>query len=696
MSLVSYEKRGEAGLILIDNPPVNAFGVGVPRGIIDALAKAGADPGVRSVVVAGKGRTFIAGADIRRLGAWPEGEPDLRDAITACEASAVPVVAAIHGHALGGGLEFAMACHYRLSTAGAQLGQPEVKIGIPPGAGGTQRLPRLVGVEKALEMIVGGEPVRGVQALETGLADRLIDRDVIGEALAFAAERAGQGGPHPRTRERAVRLDDPGVFDAMRRRIERRARGRRAPHACIECVEAAVQLPFDAGVAREREIFEACVGSDEARALRHVFFAERRTARVPGLSRDTATREIRQGAVVGAGTMGSGIAMNFANAGVPVLLFDLGREALDRAMATIEGNYASTVKKGRLGEAAMRERLARITPVLDFDALAGADVVIEAVFEEMPLKLETFARLDRVCKPEAILASNTSYLDVNRLAAATGRAAQVLGTHFFSPANVMRLLEVVRSDRVSEEVLATVLALGRRMGKVPVVSGVCHGFIGNRMLEGYLREAAFLVEEGALPQDVDRVITEFGFPMGPFAVIDLAGLDTGWRSRRERRAAEDPRRYSGTLSDRLCEGGRFGQKTGAGYYRYEAGSRTPIPDPEVEALIARVSAERGLARREIDDEEILSRCLYPLVNEGANVLDEGIALRAGDVDVVWLYGYGFPAFRGGPMHYADNVGIASVHDTIRRYHERHGAWWTPSPLLERMAKQGSTFADRDA
>ena len=696
MSVVSYEKRGEVGLILIDNPPVNAFGVGVPRGIIDALAEAGADAGVRSVVVAGKGRTFIAGADIRRLGAWPPREPDLRDAVAACEASPVPVVAAIHGHALGGGLELAMACHYRLCTTDARLGQPEVKIGIPPGAGGTQRLPRLVGVEKALEMIVGGEPLCGARAVEAGLADRLIDRDVIGEALAFAAERASGGGPHPRTRERSAGLDDPGAFDAMRRRIERRARGRRAPYACIECVEAAVQLPFDAGVAREREIFEACVGSGEARALRHVFFAERRTTRVPGVSRDTATREIRQGAVVGAGTMGSGIAMNFANAGIPVQLLDLGQEALDRAMATIEGNYASTVKKGRLSEAAMRERLARITPVLDFDALAGADVVIEAVFEEMPLKLETFARLDRVCKPEAILASNTSYLDVNRLAAATGRAAQVLGTHFFSPANVMRLLEVVRGDGVSEETLATVLALGRRMGKVPVVSGVCHGFIGNRMLEGYLREAAFLVEEGALPQDVDRVITEFGFPMGPFAVIDLAGLDVGWRSRRERRAAEDPRRYGGTLGDRLCERGRFGQKSGAGYYRYEAGSRTPVPDPEVEALIARVSSERGITRREIDDAEILSRCLYPLVNEGANVLDEGIALRAGDIDVVWLHGYGFPAFRGGPMHYADHVGIASVHDTIRRYHERHGAWWTPSPLLARMAKQGSRFADRDA
>ena len=695
MSLVTYEKRGPVGLILIDNPPVNAFSVGVPRGILDALSEAGDDTGVRAVVVAGKGRTFIAGADIRRLGAWPEGEPDLRDAIAACEASPVPVVAAIHGHSLGGGLELAMACHYRLSTADARLGQPEVKIGIPPGAGGTQRLPRLTGVEKALAMIVGGEPIRGAEAAEAGLVDGLIEGDVIEEALAFAAERADRGGPHPRTRERTPALDDPGAFDAMRRQIERRARGQRAPYACIECVEAALQLPFDEGIAREREIFEACVGSAEARALRHLFFAERQTARVPGVSRDTATSEIRQGAVVGAGTMGSGIAMNFANAGIPVMLHDVGQEALDRAMATIEGNYASTVKKGRLSEAAMRERLARITPVLDFDALAGADLVIEAVFEEMPLKLETFARLDRVCKAEAILASNTSYLDVNRLAAATGRASQVLGTHFFSPANVMRLLEVVRSDGVSERVLATVLALGRRMGKVPVVSGVCHGFIGNRMLEGYLREAAFLVEEGALPQDVDRVITEFGFPMGPFAVGDLAGLDIGWRSRRERRAAEDPRRYGGTLSDRLCERGRFGQKTGAGYYRYEAGSRSPLPDPEVEALITSVSAGLGIERREIGDAEILSRCLYPLVNEGADVLDEGIALRAGDIDVVWLYGYGFPAHRGGPMHYADTVGIASVCDTIRRYHERHGAWWTPSPLLERMAKEGSTFADRD-
>ena len=695
MSLVSYEKRDGVGLVLVDNPPVNAFSVGVPRGIIDALASAAADAEVTAIVLAGAGRTFIAGADIRRLGAWPEGEPNLRDAIAACEGSAKPVVAALHGHALGGGLELAMACHYRVSTADARLGQPEVRIGVPPGGGGTQRLPRLVGVSKALDMIVGGRPITGEQGARAGLVDRLVERDLIEEALAFAAERARGGGPHPRARDREVRLDDPGVFDALRLALEHRARGQRAPYACIECVEAAVQLPFDEGIAREYEIFDVQVRSEEAAALRHVFFAERQIARVPGIGKDRAVREVREGAVIGAGTMGSGIAMNFANAGIPVKLFDLGREPLDRAMATIEKNYASTVRKGRLSEGAMRERLARITPVVAFDAVAGADFVIEAVFEEMALKLDTFARLDETCKPDAILASNTSYLDVNRIAAATGRPAQVLGTHFFSPANVMRLLEVVRTDTVGDEVLATALALGRRMGKAPVVSGVCHGFIGNRMLEGYLREAAFLVEEGALPQDVDRVLTDFGFPMGPFAVSDLAGLDIGWRSRREHRAAEDHRRYSGTLGDRLCERGCFGQKTGSGYYRYEAGSRRPAPSPEVEALIVQVSAELGIERRAIGDEEILSRCLYPLVNEGANVLDEGIALRAGDVDVVWLNGYGFPAHRGGPMHYADTVGIAAIHRSVCRYHERHGAWWAPSPLLARMAREGTTFADRD-
>ena len=696
MSLVKYEKRGGVGLVLVDNPPVNAFSVGVPRGIIEALEVAAGDAEVAAVVVAGSGRTFIAGADIKRLGAWPDGEPNLRDAIDECEASAKPVVAAIHGHALGGGLELAMACHYRVCTADARLGQPEVKIGVPPGAGGTQRLPRLVGAEKALRMILSGTPITGTEAAKVGLVDRAVEGDLIDEALAFAAERAKSGGPHPKVREREVQLDDAGIFDATRKQIERRARGMRAPYACIECVEAAVQLPFDEGIAREYEVFDAQVRSSEAAALRHVFFAERQIARVPGIGKDVAARDVREGAVIGAGTMGSGIAMNFANAGIPVKLFDLGQEQLDRAMTAIERNYASTVSKGRLSEAAMRERIARITPVLELDAVASADFVIEAVFEEMALKLETFARLDEICKPEAIIASNTSYLDVNRIAAATGRPSQVLGTHFFSPANVMRLLEVVRTDGVSDEVLVTALGVGRRMGKVPVVSGVCHGFIGNRMLEGYLREAAFLVEEGALPQDVDRVLTDFGFPMGPFAVSDLAGLDIGWRSRREHRAAEDERRYSGTIGDRLCERGCFGQKTGSGYYRYEAGSRAPIPSPEVEALIKEVSADLGIERRAIDDEEILSRCIYPLINEGANVLDEGIALRAGDIDIVWLNGYGFPAHRGGPMHYADRVGIETIHRGVRRYHERHGAWWEPAPLLERMAREGTTFAERDA
>ena len=696
MSLVKYEKRDGVGLVLVDNPPVNAFSVGVPRGIMESLAAAATDPDVSALVVAGSGRTFIAGADIKRLGAWPEGEPNLRDAIEVCEASEKPVVAAIHGHALGGGLELAMACHYRVSTSDARLGQPEVKIGVPPGAGGTQRLPRLVGAAKALEMILSGAPISGAQAAGVGLVDRAVEGDLVDRAIAFAAERAAAGGPHPRVRDREVRVEDPGIFDAMRKQIERRARGMRAPYACIECVEAAVQLPFDEGLAREYEVFDAQVRSPEAAALRHLFFAERQIARVPGIGKDIETRDIREGAVIGAGTMGSGIAMNFANAGIPVKLFDLGREQLDRAMAAIERNYASTVSKGRLSEAAMRERLERITPVPELEAVASADFVIEAVFEEMALKLDTFARLDAICKPEAIIASNTSYLDVNRIAAATGRASQVLGTHFFSPANVMRLLEVVRTDSVSDEVLATTLSVGRRMGKVPVVSGVCHGFIGNRMLEGYLREAVFLVEEGALPQDVDRVLTDFGFPMGPFAVSDLAGLDIGWRSRRDHRAAEDERRYSGTIGDRLCERGYFGQKTGSGYYRYETGSRTPIPSPEVEALIKEVSSELGIERRAIDDEEILSRCIYPVVNEGANVLDEGIALRAGDIDIVWLNGYGFPAHRGGPMHYADHVGVASIYRRVCDYHERHGAWWQPAPLLERMARDGTTFAERDA
>ena len=695
MSTVQVERRSAVSVVTVDNPPVNALSVGVPRAIMDAVIAAGDDPTVTAVILCGAGRGFIAGADIRRLGSpWPDGEATLRDVISAFDVSGKPIVAAMHGNALGGGLELAMACHYRVCTPATRLGQPEVKLGFPPGAGGTQRLPRLVGMDKALDMIVTGDPIDGREALSVGLVDRVVDDDLIDGALQFVAEHVTHQTSHQRTRDRTVPDFAPDAFDRYRKQIARRARGRRAPYACIDCLEAAVTLPFSEGIKRERSIFEECVVSDESRALRYVFFAERAVWKIPGLSGTTVTREVNTAAIIGAGTMGTGIAMNFANAGIPVKLLDQDQSSLDRARQQIEKNYAASVSKGRLSPSQKDSRLQLISPVLEFEGIANADIVIEAVFEELPIKLEVFEQLDRVCRPATILASNTSYLDVNALAAATQRPAQVLGLHFFSPAHVMRLLEVVRTDRVSDETLATVFALARRLNKIAVLSGVCHGFIGNRMLEGYLREAAFLIEEGALPQQVDRVMTDFGFPMGPFAVSDLAGLDIGWRKRKAQRATNPlPTRYAGIVADRLCEQGRLGQKTGAGYYRYESGNRTPVPDPAVETLIVAVSNELGLERRAIDDSEILQRCLYPLINEGARILDEKIALRPDDIDVVWINGYGFPAHRGGPMFYADIVGPALVYETICGFRDTLGEWWGPAPLLKQLAINGGRFQD---
>lgn len=694
MALVKYSVERTVGVITVDNPPVNAVSIGVPRGVIEHLAAANHDDAVKAVVLTGAGRGFIAGADIKEFGKpRPPDEPTLRDMIGALEGSSKPVVAAIHGNALGGGLETAMGCHYRCVTEDARLGQPEVKLGLPPGAGGTQRLPRLVGMAKALQMIVVGAPISAREGFEHGLVDKLVDADLVAESIEFAEHMVAERDTHTRVRDRSIDRGAPSIFEEFRQSIEHRAGGRRAPYACIECLEAAASLPFDEGITREREIFDACMASVESQAMRHVFFAERQVAKIPDLPKETPTRPIVRAAVIGAGTMGSGIAMNFANAGIPVLLLDQEQSFLDRGLRNIEKNYASTVRKGRLTEEQMSKRLSLISPTLDIEDLREVDMVVEAVFEEMPIKLEVFKRLDEICKPGAIIASNTSYLDVNELARATSRAQDVLGTHFFSPANVMRLLEIVRTDACSREVLATVLALAKQMRKVGVISGVCNGFIGNRMLEGYLREAAFLIEEGALPKQVDRVITEFGFPMGPFAVSDLAGLDIGWRKRKADAATRDPKARYSVISDRLCEQGRFGQKTRAGYYRYESGSRVPIPDEPIETLIVEASRELGIERREIDDREILTRCLYPLINEGAQILDEGIAQRASDIDIVWINGYAFPDYRGGPMFYADTVGAAPIYDQLCRYQERHGDIWQPAPLLKRLAENGESFAD---
>ena len=699
MSLVAYSRHGPVAVLTIDNPPVNAMSPGVPKGICRGVERAGRDDGVTAIVLVGAGRGFIAGADIRYFSLpWPGGEESFKDVIAAFEESPRPVVAAIHGHALGGGLEIAMACHYRVITPDASVGQPEVKLGFPPGAGGTQRLPRLAGVEAALDMIVSGDPVKAHKAAALGIVDEVIEGDLLPGAMDFARRMSAGGGPHRRTRDRNVACDDRSLFDVKRKAIARRARGMRAPEACIECVEAAVDLEFDAGIARERAIFEACVNSAESIALRHVFFAERAARKIPGIARDARPRDIAAAGVVGAGTMGGGIAMSFANAGIPVTVVERNDEALARGIETIRTNYAASVAKGRLTPEAMSRRMQRIKPSLEFGELADADMIIEAVFEEMAVKKQVFAELDRVARADAILASNTSYLNIDEIAATLpGRSGHVLGTHFFSPANVMRLLEVVRTANVSDVDLVTTMAVGRRMRKLPVVAGVCHGFIGNRMLEGYFGEAALMIEEGAHAQHIDAVMFDYGMAMGPLAVMDLAGLDIGWSKRKDAAGGvcEDSR---GTyVANRLCELGRFGQKTSRGYYVYEKGSRAGIPDPEVDALAADAARRFGLTRREFSDQEILERCLYPLINIGADILAEGHALRASDIDLVYINGYGFPAWRGGPMHWAGTLGLDRVHGAVCRYHAEHGfAHWRPSPLLERLAREGRTFEEFDA
>ena len=694
MGGASLEREGAVGIITIDNPPVNAMSPGVPGAILARLEQAQADDAVDAVVLRGAGKGALAGADIRSFGKpWPEGEPTLRDVIAAIERSTKPVIATLAGYWLGGGLELALSCHYRVASRKTQVGQPEVALGFPPGAGGTQRLPRLAGVDAALAMIVSGKPIDAPEAAEKGILDRVIDGDLREGAVAFAEERIAAGPPHALARERTPELKDPDVFAATRKRLERRARGQRAPVACLECVEAALTLPFDEGIRKERAIFEECMASAESRALRHVFFAERAVRKVPGIGKETPVRAIESAAIVGAGTMGRGIATCFANAGIPVRLMDSDGQALERALAGIRSEYEGRVARGRIGAAAAEARVRLIEPIETLERVAGADLVVEAVFEEMPLKEEVFRALDAVCDAGAIIASNTSYLDVNRLAdIVPGRRGNVLGLHFFSPAQVMRLLEVIRTDSAAPETLASVLALAKRLGKIAVVAGVCHGFIGNRMLEGYTREVRFLLEEGASPAEIDSALTGFGMAMGPCAVADLAGLDVSWRKRRADAHLRDPSKRYSAVADRLCELGRFGQKTGAGYYRYEPGSRTPVPDPEVDALIAAVAAESGIDRRTIGADEIVERCLYPLVNEGARILDEGIALRASDIDIVWINGYGFPRWRGGVMHWADEIGLDAVHGTIARLDESQDHW-EPAPLLSRLAAEGRSFAD---
>jgi 3-hydroxyacyl-CoA dehydrogenase len=685
--LVTLDRRGPIAVLTVNNPPVNALSHGVRLGLRDGMRAAAAEPAVQAIVVACAGRTFIAGADITEFGK-PMKDPGLHEVLDAIEQSPKPVVAAIHGTALGGGLEVALACHWRIGVRTARLGLPEVKLGILPGAGGTQRLPRLVGVEKALSMIVSGEPIGAEEAHRAGLLDELAEGDLTAAAVAFAQRVVAERRPLRKVRD----LDDkvaaargkPEIFARFRESVARQTRGFRAPERCIRAVEAAVEHPFAEGLRLERELFLELVASPESKAQRYVFFAEREAAKVPDVAADTPVRDVKTAAVIGAGTMGGGIAMNFANVGIPVTVVEVNREALDRGIGVVRKNYEATAARGRLTAADVERRMALIRPTTDFGAVADADLVIEAVFEEMPVKKEVFAKLDAVCQPNAVLATNTSTLDVNEIAAATRRPESVVGTHFFSPANVMRLLENVRGAKSSKTAIATAMAVGRRIGKVPVLVGVCYGFVGNRMLHQRSKEAERLILEGALPQQVDRVLYDFGFPMGPFAMGDLAGLDVGWRIRKGRGERA-------LVADQLCELGRFGQKTGAGFYRYE-GDRTPRPDPAVEKIIVDVSTAHGITRRPISDEEILERLLYPMVNEGAKILEEKIAARPSDIDVIWVYGYGWPVYRGGPMFWADSVGLRKIRDRILEFGRRaERDFWRPSALLDRLADQDRGF-----
>jgi 3-hydroxyacyl-CoA dehydrogenase len=695
--LVQLTKDNDIAIITINNPPVNALSPGVPEGISEALDRIAQDAGVKAAVLIGGGRTFVAGADIKEFGKMTSSGKSRGAGLTPfllqMEDSAKPVIVAIHGTAFGGGLELAMAGHYRVAVSSAQVGQPEVKLGLIPGAAGTQRLPRLAGVAKAVEMCMSGNPVKADEALKFGIIDRIIEGDLLAGAVKFAREVAGK--PAPKTRERNEKLgnaaDNAAIFSSARETAAKKQRGLLAPVAAVEAIEAATKMPFDEGCKVEQKLFIDCLFSDQSKSLIHVFFSEREVTKIPDIPKDTPLIPIKTAAVVGAGTMGGGIAMVLANAGIPVLLKETDQAALDRGLATIKSNYANSVKRGRFTQQEADERLKRITPTLSYDGFSNVDLVIEAVFEGMALKKEVFKELDRVCKPGTILASNTSTLSIDEIAASTSRPAFVIGTHFFSPANVMRLLEIVRGKATSKEVIATCMQLSKTLGKVGVLVGNCRGFVGNRMFGPYRREAQFLVEEGASIEAVDQALVDFGNAMGPLAVGDLAGLDVGWRIRKEYQHLEVPGIRQPFTEDNLCELGRFGQKTGAGWYKYDD-QRRASPDPVVDELIRKWVAEAGITQRKISAEEIIDRCIYALVNEGARILEEGYALRASDIDIIYLNGYGFPAYRGGPMWYADTVGLKKVYERISEFQRQHGEIWQPAPLLKRLAEQGKTFA----
>ena len=694
--LVRFENIDGVGVVTIDNPPVNALSPGVPEGIVESIERGNADPAIKVMVLIGAGRSFIAGADIRTFGNRPPPVPGRRPH-QILDASQKPVVAAIHGYALGGGFELALAANYRIAVPSAKVGLPEVLIGILPGSAGTQRLPRLIGPKAALDMIVTGRHVPAEEAYRLGIIDELVPEggDLRQAAIAFA-RRVADIRPSPRIRDHDEKLaeakSDPGMFNAMRKSIARRARNQKAPYHCIQSVENACTMPFDDGVVRERELFDELENSAEAKALRYAFFAEREVGRLPDIPRATPLRPIKTAAIVGAGTMGGGISMSFAEFGFPVKLLEASQEALDRGLARIRANYETSVRRGSLSEAEMNRRLSLIEPVTSYDDIKDCDVVIEAVFERIPVKEEVFKKLDEVMKPGALLYSNTSGIDIDIMANATSRPQDVAGTHFFAPANVMKLFEVVKGAKSAPDTLATGMDLGRMIGKISAMAGNGDGFVANRSRTPFGIEMIIMLEEGCLPEQVDKVMVDFGYPIGPFATADLSGLDIGYDSR-QRRAAQNPNYRKMPIADAIVERGRLGQKTGAGWFRYEPGDRTPRPDPEVAQIINEKAAEMGVEQREFSDEEILRRLLFASVNEACRILDEGKAYRASDIDVMWLNGFGFPRYRGGLMYWADGIGVGEVYRQIAAWHQQYGERWAPSPFLRRLAETNTPFRD---
>jgi 3-hydroxyacyl-CoA dehydrogenase len=694
---VHYEKRDDVALLTVDNPPVNPLSSGVRQGLFDGFTQALGDASVKAIVLTGAGRAFIAGADISEFGGSATQGPGLHETLTMMENSAKPIVAALNGTAFGGGLEVALCCDYRVAAPTAPVGLPEVKLGLLPGAGGTQRLPRLIGAEQALQFMLTGDPIPAPKAKALGIVDEVIDGNIVDGAIAFARKVVAEGGKVRKIRKETARVaadrQNPELFANARKDAAKRMRGRFAPEMIIQCVEAAVNLDdFDAGMAVEQECFGKCLRHPQREALIHLFFSEREVAKIPDVPKDTPLKKIQSAGVIGCGTMGGGITMSFANVGIPVTVLEMNQEALDRGLGVIRRNYQIQVQRGRMTEAQLDQRMQLISGTTRYEDLGSADVVIEAVYENLDVKVEVFRKLETICKAGAIIASNTSGLDVDAMANATSRPEDVIGLHFFSPANVMRLLEVVRGAKTSKETIATAMQLGKTLNKIAVLSGNAPGFIGNRMLGGYTRQAGEIILQGATPYQVDNVINQFGMPMGPFQMNDLVGLDLGWRARQLAGVKPENVPITARVADRLCELGRFGQKTSRGYYIYPEGSRAGQPDPEVVQIVEETSAALGITRRAISDEEVLKRCLYPLINEGARILEAGIAIRPCDIDIVYINGYGFPEVTGGPMFWADKQGLDNILNDILKFRAEYGDFWTPAPLLERLVKEGRTFA----